>query len=157
LYCIYTQKNLFFFTSGVSQFAGRFFPYIIFDFYRYSVRVILLLLFVIIIIFRYCFARCFRRRENRFVSGFTGASRRHDFTVMSRRRHRRCCCVKPEQFRAYDRVHLPHVIIIRSTPYTTPFTYLTTITYVYFTGYYLVYPASYIPTILIYSISVSIL
>lgn len=99
--------------------------------YRYSVRVILLLLFVIIIIFRYY--RRFRRRENRFVSGFTEASSRHDFTVMSRRRHRRRY-VKPEQFRAYDRVHLPHVITIcRSTPYTTPFMYLTTKTYILYT------------------------
>jgi len=48
-------------------------------------------------------ARRFRRRANRFVSGFTGASSRHDFTVMS---HPRRCYFKPEQFRAYDRVHL---------------------------------------------------
>jgi len=128
---IYSKVFVFFSRRAFRNSPVGFFPSILFDLYRYSARVILLLLIVIIIIFRYC--RRSRRRENRFVSGFTGASSRHDFTVMSRRRHRRRH-VKPEQFRAYDRVHLPHVITIyRSTPYTTPFTYLTTMTYILYT------------------------
>lgn len=46
-------------------------------------------------------ARRFRRRANQFVSGFTRASSRHDFTVMSRPH---CRYSKPEQFRAYNRI-----------------------------------------------------
>lgn len=49
---IYIQIYLFFFTSFRN--SPVFFSSILFDLYRYSIRVILLLLFVIIIIIRYC-------------------------------------------------------------------------------------------------------